>query len=390
MYTLYDYQKEAVDFHIKKKHSLNAFYMGLGKSLVAIDFVLKLNKKATIVCPSYLQGTWHNEIKKFAPNSDLFTVTSYSSFHKLKQVESVLILDEAHYIKTPTTLRSKRIFNHVRFTTPEYFLMLTGTPAKNNVGEVYNLIRIIHELSPFDSFPYKSHKHFQSNFMKKTLIKLSGKKRFFKYHGYKNIDYLKEKYLNKFMLRKMLGDVDLPDMVHKKIYADKNVFDKRLEEIGEKKDKKSFMTLKKEVALASVKNTLDLVDSIDTKEQVIIFTDHVDSAEALALKLGVPHIHGGVNDKKRQQVFDDFKASKIKHLVATYKTASTGLTFTNCNYMMFNDLPFVSEDVAQARKRIHRIGQTKSCFYYYMLLSETHERIFNLLTNKSNDIKQLD
>jgi SNF2 family DNA or RNA helicase len=61
---------------------------------------------------------------------------------------------------------------------------------------------------------------------------------------------------------------------------------------------------------------------------------------------------------------------------------SVGVNLTSCHHMVFNDAPWVPADMAQAEGRIHRIGQSRSCFYYYILASRVDQRIFRTLAAK--------
>ena len=52
--------------------------------------------------------------------------------------------------------------------------------------------------------------------------------------------------------------------------------------------------------------------------------------------------------------------------------------------MLFVELPLTAKDLNQTKDRIHRIGQTNQCNYYYLLASGTlEERIISVLDNKT-------
>jgi SNF2 family DNA or RNA helicase len=50
-----------------------------------------------------------------------------------------------------------------------------------------------------------------------------------------------------------------------------------------------------------------------------------------------------------------------------------GLNLQKANIIVYFTLPLMSEHFEQSKKRIHRIGQTKSCFYYQMICKNTIE-----------------
>jgi SNF2 family DNA or RNA helicase len=73
---------------------------------------------------------------------------------------------------------------------------------------------------------------------------------------------------------------------------------------------------------------------------------------------------------------------KSVFIVATIGSMSVGVNLQAANYMVFNDYPWVPADLAQAEKRIHRIGQKSNCFYYYIFSSGVDENIFQTILDK--------
>jgi SNF2 family DNA or RNA helicase len=150
------------------------------------------------------------------------------------------------------------------------------------------------------------------------------------------------------------------------------------------------MTLKAKSALDKAPHTYqyakDLLDSGEV-ENLVIFTDHIKSSEAIASALKVSAINSTVSIDARQLIVDRFLNGLDKVLVATIGTLSTGVTLTNTHTMLFNDLPFVSGDIEQAKKRIHRIGQEKDCNYIYMVSGSIDEIIIKGLRSKAKTIE---
>ena len=50
-----------------------------------------------------------------------------------------------------------------------------------------------------------------------------------------------------------------------------------------------------------------------------------------------------------------------------------GLNLQKANRVIYFTLPDKSELFEQSKARIHRIGQTRTCFYYYLLSRDTIE-----------------
>lgn len=90
--------------------------------------------------------------------------------------------------------------------------------------------------------------------------------------------------------------------------------------------------------------------------QVLIFTRTKQGADELAkemIKDGIPteSIHGDKSQGARDRVLADFKAGKVRALVAT-DVAARGLDIEQLQYVINHELPYNAEDY------IHRIGRT--------------------------------
>ena len=145
--------------------------MGLGKTIQAIAAMAHLYSKDPesrflIVCPASVLVNWCREIQKFSDiKAHLIhgalledslscwireggaAVTNYESLAKIvdsidgKMALSMLVIDEAHYIKNPEAKRTKYI--HSIEEEAERILMMTGTPLENRVEEMCELIGFV-------------------------------------------------------------------------------------------------------------------------------------------------------------------------------------------------------------------------------------------------------
>jgi ATP-dependent RNA helicase RhlE len=91
-------------------------------------------------------------------------------------------------------------------------------------------------------------------------------------------------------------------------------------------------------------------------EQVLVFTKTKHGANRLASQLQKDHInadaiHGNKSQSARIRALEDFKAGKVKVLVAT-DIAARGLDIEELPHVVNFDLPHVAEDY------VHRIGRT--------------------------------
>lgn len=397
---LFEYQKEAVQFHIDNKYSIDACALGLGKSLIALGLIEKLNKKTLIVVPAFLVKNWQDEITKYCSQlKDLIRVVSYSQIHKedVKQDAQIIILDEAHYIKNRSAQRSKVLFELVKRTKPEYFLAMSGTPIKNYLHEFWMILRFVSLGGKLNAFePYeRSYWKFALRFCLTEERYIYGRK-VVQFGGAQNVEELKD-ILSECMFRRKASEVlNLPPSISKNfVIKDKAKTDAALlnayniYDSGKVIGEESFAETKTVNALSKVEFTCEIAKEVlEEQSHLIIFTDHVASAEALQESLGGYVITGKINVADRMSIINKWKKSGGT-LTGTFGSMGTGLTLVEAKFMIINDFPWVGSDLLQGLKRIMRIGQNETCFYYYVFSSDTDEYIFEKVMSKAKSIKEI-
>jgi len=223
------HQREGIEFLMKTPYAILGDEMGLGKTYQAL--AVTAGKAALIICPAFLIRNWKEEIEKYVTASDRqYTIVSYEGFTKMwfkqEHIPYVfnLIIDEAHYIKTPSAKRAKSIAEYVSHTTPNRAILLTGTPIKNRVQEIFTLLSLCKALPPkLDNYWWFCH-----HFTNVTTMNIHGRK-ITQFEGHKNLEELKT-LLNKCYLRRRAIDVlDLPDLIRINHKVDKEHHDPELE-----------------------------------------------------------------------------------------------------------------------------------------------------------------
>ncbi len=122
------------------------------------------------------------------------------------------------------------------------------------------------------------------------------------------------------------------------------------------------------------------------KQPVIIwvqFHHEVDMvAEMIQAKFGnVAMLYSKTED--RDGVITAFQNGEVQYLIAHPKSAAHGLTFVQCSVMVFFSLDYSYESHAQARDRIHRIGQHTTCLYIYLIAKDSiDEQLLDVLHRK--------
>ncbi len=392
---LYEFQRLGMVYALNHHYSINGCKMGLGKTIQAIALIMRVGKDALIVCPAYLRNNWKAELEKFGTKCYTGTVevVSYDEFRKGKNTvkPEVLIFDEAHYLKNMVTKRTKFAHEYVKDNPPEHLLLLTGTPIKNRVTEFYSLMRLC-SLNPkgTSGIPLKRGFYVFANHLcyAQDITTPHGKTT--KYTGLKNkpllIKYLKDKYF-----RASESNIKLPPLLKQQILIDGKINAQLNRELEEDYQNNHISSAKANIAGVKASFTAKYVyDCLDSEElPILVFSDHVDSCYIIQKQLSQINnsvktqvVTGATPMDARSEYVAAFQRGDIRVLICTIGSMSTGFTLTATNRVVFNDLNWCPADNEQAEKRIHRIGQSKTCFVIQILAEGIDKKIIDVLNEK--------
>lgn len=434
MHTPSEGQELAIKFAIENKYSILAMPPGQGKTLCAVEMALRLKLNALVVCPSYAKKIWINEFKGQCPEIEITTfskgdqiyplwddgvaILSYSLLldrtnkeDKTKRADSLfewadlIIFDESHNLKESDNQRTVAAHKLVYENRVPYIVLLSGTPIKNRLYELYSQIALCHYKEDNSTFldKYPTWVHFANRFSNKTYKVVRTRRGNIPqttYSGVKNLEELKPiletcyfKLPNKYLHK-------LPSRVVYNVEADKmRAFPGLVEEFEKFMSGKDGVMpdIKAQAALSTAKFTGQLAKDLLMKhETVVIFTDHVEAcksiAENLTRQLGtlISPVYGEISVSKREIILEEFQKGLKPVIVATTGTLSTAISLTISNVMIMNDLPWVVGDLDQTECRISRRGQEETCFYYRVMATKQSHRISKILDSKRKDIKAID
>lgn len=161
------HQKEGVEFLLRNGSGIVAFEQGLGKTLVAIETVIRLMDRgsvscAAVLCPNSLKRTWADELARFAPHASVLVVEGSKATRRAQLAETTatfvllnyesarnditsvqallarrataLVLDESHFVKNQRSLSSVAA-RHFAPLAP-HRILLTGTPITNRAVDI--------------------------------------------------------------------------------------------------------------------------------------------------------------------------------------------------------------------------------------------------------------
>lgn len=381
------------------------------------------NYRTLVVCPAFLKHNWKAEFLKFTTlkEEDILVINSkkdinkafryrivIANYEKLKDCEELfrltdyVIADEAHYLKNIEAKRTQYFHNFIRLHRPTRLSLLSGTAVKNRVEEFFSPLVLLayapegrNGLKITDKYrvQYKFSKQFSHE--RVFDIAVRGRKvTVRKFEGLRNEAELKTYFRGKYMRRLTSQVIDLPELREKYVEVNYKFDDKELENYVKFTNKMDghIMAIKKGSAVAKASFTADYAKNIfdETGNPVVIFSDHIDPVHIIADKLKKSaYITGATSMAERHEIVSAFQGGKLDYIVATIGAASTGITLTRANNLVFNDMSYIPADNAQASKRIHRIGQENNCIIHKICGSSVDKAIMTSLTSKQQVLDRI-
>ena len=413
------HQKEAIEKLLKNDKFILADDMGLGKTTSTIIAALESgSKRVLIICPASLKLNWEREIRNYTEKSVYicegkkyedadFIITNYDilkNFHDTKEKDNSLILksnfdlviiDEAHYVSNAQAQRTKLIMDLTKDI--KRLWLLTGTPMTSRPMNYYNILKLI------DSPVSQNWMAYAIRYCGGYQFRV-GNKKVWNVTGASNLEELRER-TSRQILRRLKTDVlDLPDKIITPVYL--RLKSKFYEELmGEYFDWYNNRTeeskplsiqftkltkVRQVIAEEKIKTTIELAENIiEQGKKVIIFSNFTDPLKKIYEHFGktAVYLDGSTSKPARQDAVDKFQESdKIKVFCGNLKAAGVGLTLTQGEAVIMNDLSFVPAEHAQAEDRAYRYGQKNNVSIFYPLFENTIEGVIYDILNKKKQI----
>lgn len=404
---LYSFQNDVLEQ--TKNFNRVAYYleMGLGKTFIGAEKMVQLGKRVNlVVCQKSKIKDW---IKHFKENcqdfSDhIFDLTIKSQLEvclwewesgntcigvinyelawrrkELLQLEDfTLLLDESSLIQNRKAKQSKFILR----LNPANVILLSGTPTS---GKYENLWTQIHLLGwEIAESTYNTHyvnwKKLQIGWQNPQIVRVVDKK-----EPYKNVERLKSKMREHGAVFMKTDEVlELPEQVITEIEINTSKQYKQfqktclveidgIELVGDTELTKRLYSrqLCGQYSREKLIAFEDLLQS--TNDRVIVFynfTDELNVMIPIAQKLKKPF--GIINGEKKELEPYHMESNSITFV--QYQAGAMGLNLQKSNIVIYFTLPDGRQDLFdQSMKRIHRIGQKNTCFYYILLCRDSVE-----------------
>lgn len=298
----------------------------------------------------------------------------------LKMNDFTIILDESSLIQNEKAKRSKFILN----LKPKNVIMLSGTVCGGKYENLWTQLHLLGWTISQDTY--------NKQYINWTLTKDDGSgirhKIVDKDDPYKNVDRLKMKMREHgAVFMKTEECFDLPEQTFIQVNCDTTkeyrkfkkdsiititVDDKEVDLVGDTilAKRQYLRMLCGQYNANKLQSFLDLIFS--TQDRLIVFYNFNEELNQLkmiaeALERPVSEVNGHVKD------LDAYENEDNSITFVQYQAGSMGLNLQKANKIIYFTLPLMSEHFEQSKKRIHRIGQTNTCFYYLMICKNSIE-----------------
>lgn len=397
-----------------------AYYldMGLGKTFVGSEKLHQLNKRANLlICQKSLIPMWINHFKTYY-KYQVFDGTKstqlnqvLNSYEKLRpfvliinydlvfrrDLKSVfrhdftLMLDESSMIQNEKTKRTKYILK----MHPDNIILLSGTPTSSKYERLWSQAHLL-GWNITKSKYNKIYVNWDTMYLGIQKFKVVNKD-----HPYKNVQRLKRKLREHGAVFIKTEDVfELPEQNfipikvkqssnYRKFLKDKYLEFDNQELLGD--TALTYLLGLRQLSGMYSKEKLDrLSDLIDsTEDRLIIFYNFERELDEI-VKIAKNKIRpiSIVNGKTKNLTNYETKDNSIT--LIQYQAGSMGLNLQKANKIVYFTPPQQSELYEQSKKRIHRIGQERSCFYYNLIVEKSvEERIYRALKERRDYTDEL-
>lgn len=393
-------------------HTLIADEMGLGKTLQALLAARMMNAaRVLIICPPILVTNWEKETRRTGNletiDGEIITITAgtknptalpdagyviasdalVSSRRTLDPLldtwnADLLIVDEAHRFKSPTTRRTKAVTRIAK--TVAQSILLTGTPIVSSPLDVLPLLRILGKLEAIaptgrafiDEYtipaPWKGGRL-------PIKSKLPQLHQLLEAHVWTRRN--KTEVLTDLPTKLRTVHHVTPEQTEiRQAHTDVNdKIDTWLDKHPEptEDDISTFIgdampfvsQLRRATGLAKIPAATDWItrhlDELPG-EPLIVWTIHRDVTTALTVQLATERpettvrvLDGTTTHEARAETVEAFQTGRVDVLVGQIVAAGVGLTLTRGSAALFVETDWTPANVAQAEDRQHRIGQTQ-------------------------------
>lgn len=393
-----------------------AYYldMGLGKTFVGSEKLHRLGASQNIlICQKSLIPMWLNHFKTYydyqvfdgsQPKQletvlenkldNFILIINYDLIFrrpKLKRAfkDYTLMLDESSMIQNDRSKRSRFILS----MKPTNVILLSGTPTSGKYENLWSQAKLLGWDITKTAYN-KTYINWMDIYLGPKKLKVVDRS-----NPYKNVQRLKRKFREHgavFMKTEEVFELPEQNFIPIKVKSSK-VYQHFLEDkwvaVNATTELLGDTTLSYHLGLRQLSGVYskeklqamkDLIESTDDRLIVFYnFTSELNELKKLTKK-PTSIVNGEVKDLKNYEQ----KENSVTFI--QYQAGSMGLNLQKANKIVYFTPPEKSDLYEQSKKRIHRIGQERACFYYNLIVEgSVEERIYKALKERRDFTDEL-
>ncbi len=433
---LWPFQKAGVSYCLERLQdggrALIGDQPGLGKTPQGVCIANELEaQRVLVVCPANIRLQWAKEIRRWTTlrkrpiiypilkSSDgvhpraHYTIVSYNLTNSKPILEclmqskyDLIILDEAHYLKTSTTARTRNTLSENGLSSrSDAVVALTGTPLPNRPRECYTLARGL----CFDAIDWMSEEKFQDRYNPRARMRGRGGGEYTR-EEVGRLPELQARLRSNFMVRRMKRDVldQLPEVRYDIVHVEETgAVQKALEaesmlEIDPEDlsgiDREMLghvSVVRREMGIAKAPQVADYVSTqIDGgEEKIVLFGWHIHVLDILQQKLGkygVVRVDGRTSPARKQLAVELFQQPDGPRIfLGNLQSVGVGVDGLQnvCSRAIFAECSWTPSDNEQGVGRLERIGQNTGILAEFLVApSSFDERVLGSSLRKMRNI----
>ncbi len=404
---LLPHQINALNVLADKNRVLIAHDMGLGKTFTGAEKMHEINNAINVViCQKSKISDWIEHFKDYYPDINVYNLTKKKDAEAFmgrtqediaedemivgvinyellirrpefsKLTGFTMMLDESSMINNEGAKRTKFILR----MRPESVILLSGTPTAGKYEKLWTTCLLlgwkITKRAFYDSYILTKWVDYGIGFCQEEVV------------GYKNVEHLKQKLREHGAVFLKTSEVlTLPEQVEQNIYLDPTKDYKTLQ-------KNNYLQLPDGTELIGDNSLTRILYSRQLcgqyhKKKLAAFRDLLSSTEDRIIVFynftaELTHLKAICAEEKRPVSVLNGQTKDLVHYqkdensvtLIQYQAGAMGGNFQKANRIVYFTLPLGKGSCdlwEQSKKRIHRIGQERTCFYYYLLVKNSIE-----------------
>ena len=406
--------------------------MGLGKTIQILAALLTAPGPTLVVAPTSVCSNWINEIRRFAPTlsareyggndrertleaaksgNETVVVCSYALLQQdVEELASVewgsVVLDEAQFIKNPTSLRAQAAFR----LRAKRRIAATGTPVENHLGDLWSVFRFLNPelFGSWQNFDLRFARPIERDHDREQQEALRALVRPYVLRRTKAQVLTELPPITTVRHEIRLNDEEalryaiLRRRVHEKLRTVAGRQQYKLEILAEITRLRRFCCHPRlvfpdaEHVGSKVEAFLTLSEELrENGHRALVFSQFVDFLDIVRQGLeerAIPYeyLDGATPKGERQRRVDAFQTGSAPLFLISLKAGGFGLNLTAADYVIHLDPWWNPAVEAQASDRAHRIGQDRPVTVYRLVTKDTiEEQIVELHAGKRRLADQL-